>query len=67
MNINRRTFLKRMNWTLAGIIGLLGFAGCEKESGTNYTVKGEVVNKEDGKPIAGIRADITRKYFVKSN
>ena len=55
MKTDRRTFIKRMNWTLAGIIGLLGFAGCKKESGANYTVRGAVVNKEDGKPIAGIR------------
>jgi len=56
MNINRRTFLKKMNWTLAGIIGLLGFAGCKKkESGEVYTVKGTVVDKADGKPIKGIR------------
>ena len=54
MKINRRTFLKKMNWTLAGIIGLLGFSGCKKESGANYTVRGAVVNKETGTPISGI-------------
>jgi len=56
MKINRRAFLKKMNWTLAGIIGMLGFAGCgKKESGEVYTVKGTVVDKADGKPIKGIR------------
>ena len=62
MNINRRAFLKRMNWTLAGFIGILGFSGCDKfgvdEYGVphaDYTVKGAVVNKATGKPIEGIR------------
>ena len=47
---------------LAGIISLLGFAGCDivgvEEYGTphaDYTVKGSVVNKATGKPIEGIR------------
>ena len=51
-----------MNWTLAGIMGMLGFSGCEKigtkEYGTphaDYTVKGAVFNKTTGKPIEGIR------------
>jgi len=51
-----------MNWTLAGILGLLGFSGCNKfgvdEYGTphaDYTVKGAVFNKATGKPLAGIR------------
>jgi putative lipoprotein (rSAM/lipoprotein system) len=64
MKTNRREFIKRMNWGLAGIIGMLGFGGCEKiggnakEYGTphaDYTVKGKVVNKATGKPIEGIR------------
>ena len=62
MKINRRAFIKRMNWTLAGILGMLGFANCTKvgmeEYGTphaDYTIKGAVVNKSNGKPIAGIR------------
>ena len=65
MKTNRREFIKKMNWTLAGIIGMLGFAGCngiidrEKvEYGTphaDYTVKGTVVNKATKKPIEGIR------------
>jgi len=61
MKINRRAFLKRMNWTLAGIIGMLGFAGCDiigaKEYASphaDYTVKGAVVNKATGEPIEGI-------------
>jgi len=67
MKIDRRTFIKKMNCGLAGIIGLLGFAGCNKnENGkdypveygsphADYTVKGAVVNKTNGKPIKGIR------------
>jgi putative lipoprotein (rSAM/lipoprotein system) len=31
MKTTRRVFIKKMNWALAGIIGMLGFAGCEKE------------------------------------
>ena len=62
MKTNRRTFIKEMNWTLAGIIGMLGFAGCVKigteEYGSphaDYTVKGAVLNKATKKPIEGIR------------
>jgi len=65
MKTDRRAFIKRMNWVLASIIGMLGFAGCKKsnevgteEYGTphaDYTVKGAVVNKATGKPIEGIR------------
>ena len=64
MKTDRRAFIKRMNWALAGIIGMLGFAGCKKddemmlEYGTphaDYTVKGAVVNKVTGKPIEGIQ------------
>ena len=55
MKIDRRTFIKQMNGVLAGVIAMLGFAGCEKESGANYTVRGVVVNKEGGNPIKGIR------------
>ena len=61
MKINR-AFIKGTNWALAGLISMLGFSGCEKngpdEYGTpnaDYTVKGSVVNKTDGKPIEGIR------------
>jgi len=60
--MNRRAFIKKMNWGLAGIIGMLGFGGCGKiginEYGTphaDFTVKGTVVNKANGKPIEGIR------------
>ena len=60
--MNRRAFLKKMNWGLAGILGLLGFSGCNimggKEYGTpeaDYSVKGAVVNKATGKPIEGIQ------------
>ena len=62
MKIDRRTFIKKMNCGLAGIIGLLGFVSCEKigakEYGTphaDYTVKGTVVNKATQNPIKGIR------------
>ena len=65
MKPNRRDFIKKMNWGLAGIIGMLGFSSCERgekevvcEYGTphaDYTVKGSVVNKATGKPIEGIR------------
>jgi putative lipoprotein (rSAM/lipoprotein system) len=62
-----RPLIKGTNWALAGILGLLGFSACENdllEYGTpfaDYTVKGAVVNKADGKPIEGIRIDaITR-------
>jgi len=61
--MNRRVFLKRMNWALAGIIGLLGFAGCKKESGANYTINGDVVNKATGKPIVGIRVGYSSSGF----
>ena len=68
MRIDRRTFIRKMNCGLAGIIGMLGFAGCEKiipkaEYGTpyaNYTVKGTVVDKATGKPIEGIRVVVPR-------
>ena len=62
MKINR-AFIRGTNWALAGLISMLGFTtGCEKaesvvEYGTpnaDYTVKGSVVNKADGKPIEGI-------------
>jgi len=63
--MNRRAFIKKMNWGLAGIIGMLGFGGCEKiifsgakeyaSPHADYTVKGTVVNKANGKPIQGIR------------
>jgi len=63
MKTTRRAFLKKINWTLAGILGLLGFTGCDiiqqnYEYGSphaDYTVKGAVVNKATKKPIEGIR------------
>ena len=60
MKTNRREFIKSMNWALAGIMGLLGFGSCKGtlEYGSphaDYTVKGKVVNKANGKPIEGIR------------
>ena len=60
MKINK-FFIKSINWTLAGMLSLLGFVSCEKhleEYGTphaDYTLKGTVVNKATGKPITGIR------------
>ena len=57
-----KAFIKGINWVLAAIISMLGFAGCDSigadEYGTpyaDYTIKGVVVNKATGKPIAGIR------------
>jgi len=62
MKTSRREFIKSMNRVIAGVITMLGFAGCDKigakEYGTphaDYTVKGTVVNKANGKPIEGIR------------
>ena len=51
---------------LAGILGLLGFAGCETEGskteyGTphaDYTVKGKVVDKVTKNPIEGIQVKV---------
>jgi len=67
--MNRRAFIKKMNWGLAGIIGLLGFGSCSKigteEYGTphaDYTVKGTVVNKSNGKPIEGIRVGYSCEF-----
>ena len=58
----KKAFLKGVNWALAAIITLLGFAGCDKigveEYGTphaDYTVKGVVVDKTTQKPVTGIR------------
>ena len=62
-------FFKGINWMLAGIIGMLGFAGCKGDNSsydkpmlvvygpppTVYTVKGAVINKTTGNPIPGIR------------
>ena len=71
MKIDRRTFLKKMNWGLAGIIGMLGFSGCEKigaeEYGTphaDYTVKGTVVDKATKKPVKGIRVGYSPEFWV---
>jgi len=65
MKINR-AFIKGTNWALAGLISLLGFSSCEKDimveygaPNVDYTVKGAVVNKANGKPIAGIRVGYT--------
>ena len=55
--MNRRAFIKKMNWGLAGIIGILGFGGCEKDSAAVCTTKGTVINKETGKPIEGIQVE----------
>jgi len=72
MKTDRRAFLKQINWVLAGILGMLGFAGCDivggkEEYGTpyaDYTVKGAVVNKATGKPIAGIRVGYDSVYWT---
>ena len=69
MKTNRRVFIKNMNWALAGIIGMLGFTGCDitgtKEYGSphaDYTVKGKVVSKTTGKPIEGIQVGLGYSY-----
>ena len=60
----KRILIKGLNMMLAGVLSLLGFAGCQKtetllaEYGvphSNYTVKGMVINKVTGKPVEGIR------------
>jgi putative lipoprotein (rSAM/lipoprotein system) len=69
MKINYRPLIKGTNWALVGILGLLGFSGCEKIVNGNdevmygvpwasKAIKGAVVNKADGKPIEGIRIDL---------
>jgi putative lipoprotein (rSAM/lipoprotein system) len=56
-----RPLIKGTNWALAGLLSLLGFSGCGdsvEEYGApyaDYTVKGTVVNKADGKPVEGIK------------
>jgi len=58
----KRKMIKIVNWALAGVLTLLGFAGCDTtygpdEYGTphaDFTVKGVVVDKETGKAIKGI-------------
>jgi len=57
-----KAFIKGINWLLAAIISMLGFAGCDiigaQDYGipySDYTVKGKVVNKATGKPVEGIR------------
>jgi len=55
-----KAFIKGINGILAGIIAMLGFAGCEGNGEeyivpfAEYTVKGVVVNKANGKPVKGI-------------
>jgi putative lipoprotein (rSAM/lipoprotein system) len=70
MKSNYRSFIKVINWVLAGILSLLGFSNCEDKYGpdeygtpwADYTIKGSVVNKADGKPIKGIRVNIVPRY-----
>jgi putative lipoprotein (rSAM/lipoprotein system) len=66
----KKRLIKSTNWVLAGILSILGFAGCEKigaeEYGTpsaDYTVKGTVVNKATGKPIKGIRVGYVSAFY----
>jgi putative lipoprotein (rSAM/lipoprotein system) len=62
MKTNYRPLIKAVNWMLAGILGLLGFSGCDDKSGlveygtpwADYTIKGSVINKANGKPVEGI-------------
>jgi putative lipoprotein (rSAM/lipoprotein system) len=64
VKINYRPLIKGTNWALAGLLSLLGFPGCSgddvgaDEYGTpwaDYTIKGTVVNKANGKPVEGIK------------
>ncbi|MCL2738324.1 MAG: radical SAM-associated putative lipoprotein [Bacteroidales bacterium] len=57
----KKVFLKGVNWALAAIITMLGFAGCNAigrlEYGSpyaDYVVKGTVVDQATKKPIEGI-------------
>ena len=61
----KKLFIKKINWVLAGIMGLFGFTGgglttsCRMEYGApyaDYSIKGTVVNEANGKPIPGVRA-----------
>ena len=66
MKTDRRTFIKRVNWALAGIITTLGYSSCGKELDSPdgvYTVKGAVTNKATGKPIRGIRVGYSSGYI----
>ena len=65
MKTDRRTFIKRVNWALAGIITALGFS-CGKESdshGRIYTVMGKVTNKATKEPISGIRVALGHVHY----
>ena len=66
-----KAFIKGINWLLAAIISMLGFAGCDiigtDEYGSpraDYTVKGAVVNKATGKPIKGIRVGYSPEHWA---
>ncbi|MDR1723361.1 MAG: radical SAM-associated putative lipoprotein [Tannerella sp.] len=64
-----RPLIKGTNWALAGILTVLGFNSCDifnseepVEYGSpnaDYTVKGKVVNKANGKAIKGIKVEYT--------
>jgi putative lipoprotein (rSAM/lipoprotein system) len=65
MKLNKRALIKRTNWALGGILGVLGFSNCIEngadEYGTpwaDYAIKGTVVNKTNGKPVEGIKVDV---------
>jgi putative lipoprotein (rSAM/lipoprotein system) len=65
MKINYRPLIKGTNWALVGILGILGFSGCDAVGPDMYgtpwaslAIKGTVVNKADGKPIEGIKVDV---------
>jgi len=55
-----KTLIKTLNLVLTSLLAIFGFSNCEPrlEYGTpnaDYSVKGKVVNKEDSKPVKGIR------------
>jgi len=62
-----RNLIKGTNWALAGLLTVLGFNGCDLLTTTDeygsphadYTVKGKVVNKSNGRAIKGIKAGFT--------
>ena len=59
----KKFFIKGTNWVLAGIMGLCGFASCDRITfkaaymapAAKFTVKGMVLNEATGEPIERIR------------
>ena len=60
------SFLKKFNVVLVALLALLGFSSCEQtnleyfeqpEFTPEFTVKGTITNKVDGKPVEGVRVN----------